>query len=208
MCLGHVARLIHQCATVRPGGDFSEIRGLGRDHWRPLDMSSVPSESIPDHDTSEAWKFSGIGAWGSGNVSGSIELLTHRGRFVQVGVQTLITPTLIFGSKRAFRNSLWDLSHAAAHCYAGEPPMPTITDSGTVTEFGDQSTVAYIGTSRQGKAPVLTLESREPGVLVAPFHTPSNSPLQADVKRQRSQSFVASASPPLRSNTVPSASRG
>jgi hypothetical protein len=154
LCLGHLVLMMHTAAKTGIE-DFVQLVELAAKVFDEFDGATEADSSLPYFDRAFHYRFTGIGAWGAGNVSGMLELLFRGNDFVQVGVQVAIGRVMFFGTKRSMSNVLTELSMAAEASYKQEFPEPIGLGPAALSQISDEASHCYLSVM-PGDRPVIT----------------------------------------------------
>ncbi|MGC9455711.1 MAG: hypothetical protein ACP5HU_12750 [Phycisphaerae bacterium] len=154
LCLGHLILMMHT-ATQSGIDDFEQLIDLAAKVFDQFDGSTESDSNLPYFDRALHYRFTGIGAWGAGNVSGLLELLFRGDQFLQVGVQLAVGPVMLFGTKRSVSKVVNELSVAAEESYRQKFPLPIALGSGKLSQVSDDISHCYLSVM-PGNPPVIT----------------------------------------------------
>ncbi|MEX0702109.1 MAG: hypothetical protein WD069_08430 [Planctomycetales bacterium] len=154
LCLGHLVLMMH---TAAKNGieDFEQLIDLAAKVFDEFDGATEADSSLPFFDRAFHYRFTGIGAWGAGNVSGMLELLFRGDDFLQVGVQVAIGRVMFFGTKGSVTNVLNELSMAAEASYKQQFPEPIGLELGALSRISDEVSQCYLSIMPSDR-PVIT----------------------------------------------------
>jgi hypothetical protein len=143
LCLGHLFLMMH---TAAKNGveDFQQLIDLAAKVFQEFDGATEADSTLPFFDRAFYYRFTGIGAWGAGNVSGILELLFRGDEFLQVGVEVAIGRVMFFGTKRSVWNVLRELSTAAEASYRQQFPEPLGLGHGVLSQISDEVSYCYL----------------------------------------------------------------
>lgn len=154
LCLGHLVLMMHTAAK-NGIADFEQLIDLAAKAFEEFDGATEADSSLPFFDRAFHYRFTGIGAWGAGNVRGMLELLFRGDEFLQVGVQVAIGRVMLFGTKRSVSNVLNELSTVAEASYKQQFPEPISFGVGSLSQISDEVSHCYLSIMPSDR-PVIT----------------------------------------------------
>ncbi len=143
LCLGHLILMIHGAAKSNMD-DWQQLIDLADQVFEKIDGATPADAILPAFDRAFHYRFTGIGAWGAGNVNGMLEMLFQGDCFLQAGVQVSISRVKLFGSKRSVSNVISELTSTVEAIYSQSLSTPVDTGNGAFTQISDNASLCYL----------------------------------------------------------------